>query len=116
MQEKAANVGFDWDRREQVWEKVHEEIDELKAELDKGDKVNMEKEFGDLLFSLVNVARKYGVNPENALEKTNQKFISRFNYVEAKSKEQGKRLKEMTLDEMDVLWDEAKRNENTAHR
>lgn len=116
VQEKTANVGFDWDSPEEVWNKVKEEISEVETEIKNGNAVNVEKEFGDLLFSVVNVARKYGVNPENALEKTNQKFISRFNYVEAKSKEQGKRLKEMTLDEMDVLWDEAKRNENTAQR
>ena len=114
--EKTANVGFDWDSPEEVWNKVKEEIAEVETEIKNGNAVDVEKEFGDLLFSVVNVARKYGVNPENALEKTNQKFISRFNYVEAKSKEQGKRLKEMTLDEMDVLWDEAKRNENTAQR
>lgn len=116
VQEKTANVGFDWDSPEDVWNKVKEEIAEVETEIKNGNAVDVEKEFGDLLFSVVNVARKYGVNPENALEKTNQKFISRFNYVEAKSKEQGKRLKEMTLDEMDVLWDEAKRNENTAQR
>lgn len=116
VQEKTANVGFDWDCPEEVWNKVKEEIAEVETEIKNGNAVDVEKEFGDLLFSVVNVARKYGVNPENALEKTNQKFISRFNYVEAKSKEQGKRLKEMTLDEMDVLWDEAKRNENTAQR
>lgn len=116
VQEKTANVGFDWDNPEEVWNKVKEEIAEVETEIKNGNAVDVEKEFGDLLFSVVNVARKYGVNPENALEKTNQKFISRFNYVEAKSKEQGKRLKEMTLDEMDVLWDEAKRNENTAQR
>lgn len=116
VQEKTANVGFDWDNPEEVWNKVKEEIAEVETEIKNGNAVDVEKEFGDLLFSVVNVARKYGVNPENALEKTNQKFISRFNYVEAKSKEQGKRLKEMTLDEMDVLWEEAKRNENTAQR
>ena len=116
VQEKTANVGFDWDSPEEVWNKVKEEIAEVETEIKNGNAVDVEKEFGDLLFSVVNVARKYGVNPENALEKTNQKFISRFNYVEAKSKEQGKRLKEMTLDEMDVLWEEAKRNENTAQR
>ena len=116
VQEKTANVGFDWDNPEEVWNKVKEEIAEVETEIKNGNAVDVEKEFGDLLFSVVNVARKYGVNPENALEKTNQKFISRFNYVEAKSKEQGKRLKEMTLDEMAVLWEEAKRNENTAQR
>ena len=111
VQEKTANVGFDWDSPKDVWNKVKEEIAEVESEIDKGNTTDIEKEFGDLLFSIINVARKYGVNPDNALEKTNQKFISRFNYVETKSKEQGKRLKEMTLSEMDVLWDEAKQIE-----
>ena len=113
VQEKTANVGFDWDSPKDVWNKVKEEIAEVESEIDKGNTTDIEKEFGDLLFSIVNVARKYGVNPDNALERTNQKFISRFNYVETKSKEQGKRLKEMTLSEMDILWDEAKQIEKT---
>ena len=111
IQEKTANVGFDWDDPKDEWNKVKEEISEVETEIANGNVTDIEKEFGDLLFSIVNTARKYGINPENALEKTNQKFISRFNYVEAKSKEQGKRLKEMTLSEMDVLWDEAKQIE-----
>lgn len=111
IQEKAANVGFDWQKPEDVWDKVKEEIGEVEAEMRNHDNVNLEKEFGDLFFSLVNAARLYGVNPENALEKTNRKFISRFNYVEAKSKEAGMELKEMTLPQMDALWDEAKLNE-----
>ena len=113
VQEKTANVGFDWDSPKDVWNKVKEEIAEVESEIDKGNATDIEKEFGDLLFSIVNVARKYGVNPDNALERTNQKFISRFNYVETKSQEQGKRLKEMTLSEMDILWDEAKQIEKT---
>lgn len=113
VQEKTANVGFDWDSPKDVWNKVKEEIAEVESEIDKGNTTDIEKEFGDLLFSIVNVARKYGVNPDNALERTNQKFISRFNYVETKSQEQGKRLKEMTLNEMDILWDEAKQIEKT---
>lgn len=113
VQEKTANVGFDWDSPKDVWNKVKEEIAEVESEIDKGNTTDIEKEFGDLLFSIVNVARKYGVNPDNALERTNQKFISRFNYVETKSQEQGKRLKEMTLSEMDILWDEAKQIEKT---
>lgn len=113
VQEKTANVGFDWDSPKDVWNKVKEEIAEVESEIDKGNSTDIEKEFGDLLFSIVNVARKYGVNPDNALERTNQKFISRFNYVETKSQEQGKRLKEMTLSEMDILWDEAKQIEKT---
>ena len=108
VQEKAANVGFDWDKKEDVWAKVKEEISEVEAELKAGDEVNIEKEFGDLFFSLVNAARLYGVRPDNALEKTNLKFIARFNHVEARAKEQGRRLNEMTLAEMDELWDEAK--------
>ena len=113
VQEKTANVGFDWDSPKDVWNKVKEEIAEVESEIDKGNSTDIEKELGDLLFSIVNVARKYGVNPDNALERTNQKFISRFNYVETKSQEQGKRLKEMTLSEMDILWDEAKQIEKT---
>lgn len=111
IQEKTANVGFDWDNPEDVWNKVKEEIGEVETEIKRGSSTDLEKEFGDLLFSIVNVARKYGINPENALEKTNQKFISRFNHVESRTKEQGKKLKEMTLAEMDVLWDEAKQQE-----
>ena len=111
MQEKAANVGFDWDKKEDVWAKVNEELAELKVELDKGDKVKAEKEFGDYLFSLVNIARFYDINPDNALELTNKKFRSRFNYVEEHSIRQGLNLKDMTLAQMDALWDEAKRAE-----
>ncbi len=111
VQEKAANVGFDWEQREDVWNKVKEEINEVETEMKAHNDVNLEKEFGDLFFSLVNAARLYGVNPENALEKTNRKFIRRFNYVEAKSKEAGQKLKEMSLAQMDSLWEEAKKNE-----
>ena len=109
MQEKAANVGFDWDKKEDVWAKVREEIAEVEVEMEKGDKVNMEKEFGDLLFSLVNAARLYGINPDNALEMTNAKFRSRFGYVEEHTLQQGRNLKDMTLEEMDALWNEAKK-------
>ncbi len=108
IQEKASNVGFDWDERSQVWDKVREEIGEVDKEIDAMSQDRMEAEFGDLFFSLVNAARLYGVNPENALERTNQKFISRFNYVEAAAKKTGRNLKEMTLAEMDELWNEAK--------
>lgn len=108
MQEKAANVGFDWQEREQVWEKVHEEVDELKSELEKGDAVNAQKEFGDFLFSMVNAGRLYDINPDNALELTNRKFRNRFNYVEEHSLKQGLSLKDMTLQQMDDLWNEAK--------
>ena len=108
IQEKASNVSFDWDDAHQVWDKVKEEIAEVQAEIEKGNVADIEKEFGDLLFSIVNAARLYKVHPDNALDRTNRKFISRFNYVEAKAKEAGRNLKEMTLAEMDALWDEAK--------
>lgn len=109
VQEKAANVGFDWDRPEDVWQKVKEETREVEAELKAGHEVNREKEFGDLLFAIVNAARLYGVRPDNALEKTNRKFIGRFNYIEQQARQQGRNLNEMTLAEMDALWDEAKK-------
>lgn len=109
IQDKARNVGFDWENREDVWAKVHEEVDELRAELEKEDKENSTSEFGDFMFSLINAARLYHINPDNALERTNRKFIQRFNYVEAKAKEQGKKLQDMTLAEMDKLWEEAKK-------
>lgn len=111
IQEKAAHVGFDWDNPEQVWEKVKEETSEVEEEIKKGDKSGVEQEFGDLFFSVVNAARLYGVVPENALELTNRKFIHRFNYLEAKAKELGRSLKDMTLGEMDEIWNEAKRFE-----
>lgn len=111
IQEKAANVGFDWEEPSQVWDKVKEETAEVEMEIKSGNKDALEEEFGDLLFAVVNAARLYGVNPENALERTNRKFISRFNYVEAKSNDLGKKLKEMSLAEMDLLWNEAKENE-----
>ncbi|MDE7382114.1 MAG: nucleoside triphosphate pyrophosphohydrolase [Muribaculaceae bacterium] len=112
IQEKARNVGFDWEEPAQVWDKVKEECNEVETEIKSGNTQNLEAEFGDLLFAVINAARLYGVNPENALEKTNRKFISRFNYLEAKSHEIGKPLKEMSLSEMDAIWDEAKRLEN----
>ena len=111
IQDKARNVGFDWKEKEDVWDKVYEELEELKAELAKGDKENSTRELGDFLFSVINAARLYKLNPDNALEMTNQKFIRRFNYVEDHSAKQGKSLKDMTLEEMDKLWDEAKRQE-----
>ena len=111
IQDKARNVGFDWKEKEDVWDKVYEELEELKAELDKGDKENSTRELGDFLFSVINAARLYKLNPDNALEMTNQKFIRRFNYVEDHSMKQGKSLKDMTLEEMDKLWNEAKRQE-----
>ena len=111
IQDKARNVGFDWKVKEDVWDKVYEELEELKAELAKGDKENSTRELGDFLFSVINAAQLYKLNPDNALEMTNQKFIRRFNYVEDHSVKQGKSLKDMTLEEMDKLWDEAKRQE-----
>lgn len=110
IQEKAANVGFDWEEPSQVWDKVKEELAETEAEIKAGSVKDMEAEFGDLLFSIVNAARLYGINPENALERTNRKFISRFNYLEQKAKEKGKSLKDMSLAEMDEIWEEAKSN------
>ena len=108
IQDKVAGVGFDWEKPEQVWEKVQEELSELNTEIEKGNKENIEKEFGDVLFSMINYARFIGVNPENALEKTNKKFINRFQYLEEAAKKEGKKLSEMSLAEMDVFWDEAK--------
>lgn len=112
IQDKARNVGFDWEKKEDVWDKVGEELDELKAELAREDKESSTKELGDFLFSVINAARLYKLNPDNALEHTNQKFISRFTHVEQQAKKLGKELKSMTLDEMDNLWNEAKKIEN----
>lgn len=108
IQDKARNVGFDWDKREDVWEKVFEEVSELKTELEKGDRERSEQELGDLLFAICNAARLYHINPDTALELTNRKFITRFGYVEQKAKEQGRDIKDLTLAEMDELWEEAK--------
>lgn len=112
IQDKARNVGFDWEDRQDVWAKVHEEIDELKVELEKEDKEKSINEFGDFLFSLINAGRLYHINPDTALERTNQKFIQRFNYIEEHSIKVGKPLKDMTLGEMDKLWNEAKEQEH----
>ena len=126
IQDKVANVGFDWEKREDVWAKVKEEIAEFEAELRKNDTMSaslngdaakplndgMTEEFGDVLFALINAARLYKIRPDNALEQTNLKFIRRFNYLEAKAKEQGRDLKDMTLAEMDALWEEAKKIED----
>ena len=109
IQDKARNVGFDWENKEDVWKKVREELDELEVELRKEDKENSTKELGDFLFSVINAARLYKLNPDNALEMTNRKFIDRFNYIEAHSIKIGKPLKDMTLAEMDELWNEAKK-------
>lgn len=111
IQEKAANVGFDWEKPEQVWDKVREEASEVELEIKSGRKDALEAEFGDLLFAVVNAARLYGVNPENALERTNRKFISRFNHIEKRAAELNRTLKEMSLAEIDELWNEAKSKE-----
>jgi len=111
IQDKARSAGFDWTEKEQVWDKVSEEIGELKDEIKNMNEDKMEQEFGDVLFSLVNAARLYGINPENALERTNQKFIKRFNYLEKRVKETNQNLLEMSLAEMDVFWEEAKKSE-----
>ena len=111
IQEKAANIGFDWEDKSQVWDKMNEETVEVKEAIAGNSESEIEAEFGDLLFSLVNAARLYGVNPENALERTNRKFISRFTYLENAVRSQGKHLKDMTLAEMDALWNEAKSKE-----
>lgn len=112
IQDKARHVGFDWEDKQDVWAKVREELDELEAELKHEDKERSEKELGDFLFSVINAARLYHLNPDNALEETNQKFIRRFNYIEEHSIKAGKPLTEMTLAEMDALWNEAKSKEN----
>ena len=109
IQDKVAGVGFDWEKPEQVWEKVQEELSELNKEIENGNKKAVEAEFGDVLFSMINYARFIKVDPENALERTNKKFINRFQYLEKASKEMGKSLHDMTLSEMDVFWNEAKR-------
>ena len=111
IQEKARGVGFDWDKKEQVWDKVTEELGELKDEIEANDLDKMEAEFGDMLFSVINAARLYGINPETALERTNRKFISRFNYLESKTIKKGKSLKNMSLAEMEAIWQEAKQFE-----
>ncbi|MCR5455713.1 MAG: nucleoside triphosphate pyrophosphohydrolase [Bacteroidales bacterium] len=108
MQDKASHAGFDWEQKGDVWPKVYEEMGELKVELDKGDQDNSEAEFGDLLFAVINAGRLYNINPDTALERTNAKFASRFNHIEARAKEKGLNLKDMTLQQMEDLWNEAK--------
>lgn len=112
IQDKARNSGFDWQQRQDVWEKVKEEMLELKEEIDSMDADKTEAEFGDLIFSIINAARLYKVNPDNALERTNQKFIYRFNYMEKKVKEMGKSLNQLSLEELEKIWQEAKLTEN----
>lgn len=108
VQEKAANVGFDWQSPEQVWDKVREEIGEVSGAIASGDSADIEAEFGDLLFSVINAARLYKVNPENALERTNRKFIARFNFIEAQANAAGRHIRDLSLDEMEALWQRAK--------
>ena len=116
VQEKASNVGFDWEKQEDVWDKVREEMAELEVELEKTDNAKLQtEELGDFLFSLINAARLYHLNPDNALESTNQKFIRRFNYVESKARERGLMLRDMSLAEMDALWNEAKQKETAVN-
>lgn len=110
IQDKARGVGFDWEEKEQVWEKVREELAELEYEIENDNRTKIENEFGDFMFSMINAARLYDIDPETALEKTNQKFIRRFNYLESKTIANGMQLKDMSLDEMDILWNEAKQN------
>lgn len=114
IQDKARGVGFDWEERSQVWEKVKEEIAEFEAEVENMSTEKAEAEFGDVMFSLINAARLYHINPDNALERTNRKFIRRFNFLEARCRDLGKNMAEMTLAEMDEIWEEAKRTENPA--
>lgn len=111
IQDKARNVGFDWEDRTDVWNKVKEEIAEFEAEVENMDRCRASDEFGDIMFSLINAARLYKINPDNALESTNQKFIKRFNYVEAQAKSRGRELNSLTLSEMDALWEESKNHE-----
>lgn len=113
IQDKARNVGFDWENPSDVWDKVREELGEMEAELKKGNHEASEHELGDFIFSVINAARLYRLNPDNALEYTNHKFIRRFNYVEEQAKQQGKTLKQLTLGEMDALWNEAKQKESS---
>lgn len=114
IQDKARGVGFDWEERSQVWEKVKEEIAEFEAEVENMSTDKAEAEFGDVMFSLINAARLYHINPDNALEQTNRKFIRRFNFLEARCRDLGKNMADMTLAEMDEIWEEAKRTENPA--
>ncbi len=112
IQDKVRSVGFDWEDRTQIWNKVDEELKELRQEFESGDDKKMEAEFGDLIFSLVNAARLYNIDPEMALERTNKKFIKRFNYLESQTLKKGRSLKDMTLAEMDVYWEEAKKQDD----
>ena len=111
IQEKVRGVGFDWEKKEQIWDKVQEELSELREEIDKHDTEKIEAELGDVMFSIINASRLYGIDPEAALEKTNRKFIKRFNYLEKETLAKGRSLHDMTLDEMNVIWEEAKKED-----
>jgi len=113
IQQKVRGVGFDWEQKEQIWDKVREELDELEHEVRHEQKEKMEAEFGDLLFSIINAARLYDIDPENALEKTNKKFIKRFKFLEENTISKGRSLKDMSLDDMNVIWEEAKKNDHS---
>jgi len=115
IQEKVRGVGFDWDVKEQIWDKVSEELNELQAEIETGDHEKTEDEFGDLLFSIINAARLYNIDPETALERTNKKFIRRFGYLEEETIKKGRSLHDMSLDEMNVIWEEAKGKSDATH-
>lgn len=112
IQQKVRGVGFDWEKKEQIWDKVREELGELEKEVEQANQDKIEAEFGDLLFSVINAARLYGIDPENALEKTNKKFIQRFRYLEENTIHKGRSLRDMSLDEMNVIWEEAKKNDS----
>ncbi len=112
IQQKVRGVGFDWDQKEQIWDKIKEELEELQEEINKNDNKKTEAEFGDLLFSIINAARLYDIDPENALEKTNRKFIKRFKYLEKETLSKGQSLKDMNLDEMNKIWEDAKKEDN----
>lgn len=114
IQDKARAVGFDWQERQEVWAKVREELQEVEQEMTSSEVVNLEEEMGDLLFSIVNAARLYGINPDNALERTNRKFIDRFGYIEQMAKLQGRTIADLSLDEMETLWQEAKEKTSNA--
>ena len=115
IQEKVRGVGFDWEKREQIWDKILEELTELKKEIDNRSTAGIESELGDLLFSIINASRLYGIDPEAALEKTNRKFIKRFNYLEKKTIAKGISLNGMSLDKMNEIWEEAKKNDQEDH-
>ncbi len=116
IQDKVSHIGFDWEKADDVWEKVREELNELETEMKAGNREKAQEELGDYLFALINAARLYGINPEDALERTNKKFIRRFNYIEQKAREQGKDMDKMTINDLDKLWEQAKSQENNTEK